>query len=221
MPNHRHHLILAWLSLAALAFPQTSEVSITNPKPTPLLGPILTPFHVERRAVSQAKLSNSGRLNSLIRAGNLYLSSKDVIALALENNLDIAIQRYGPYLAREVLRRAQAGASSAPSVSPSTQARKASASKASTSIPSVSPKAAPASVPAAASSAKSAPFPPASTPISSATPAFSTKPPPKATRCSTKPPPSSTTAASSNSVTANPSSPAPTRNSPSTATAAT
>ncbi len=109
MPNHRHHLILAWLSLAALAFPQTSEVSITNPKPTPLLGPILTPFHVERRAVSQAKLSNSGRLNSLIRAGNLYLSSKDVIALALENNLDIAIQRYGPYLAREVLRRAQAG----------------------------------------------------------------------------------------------------------------
>ncbi len=69
----------------------------------------MSPFHLERRIVSQAKLSNSSRIDSLVRAGNLYLSAKDVIALALENNLDIAIQRYGPFLAREVLRRAQAG----------------------------------------------------------------------------------------------------------------
>ena len=32
-----------------------------------------------------------------------------VRALVLENNIDIAIQRYGPALAREVLRRAQGG----------------------------------------------------------------------------------------------------------------
>ncbi len=44
-----------------------------------------------------------------MRAGNLYLSAQDVIALALENNVDIAVQRYGPFLAREVLRRAQGG----------------------------------------------------------------------------------------------------------------
>jgi len=54
-------------------------------------------------------LGNTPRLESLIRAGNLYLSAQDVIALALENNVDIAIQRYGPYLAREVVRRAQGG----------------------------------------------------------------------------------------------------------------
>ena len=59
--------------------------------------------------MSPAKLEDSPRLEALVRAGNLYLAAPDVIALALENNLDIAIQRYGPFLAREVLRRAEAG----------------------------------------------------------------------------------------------------------------
>jgi outer membrane protein TolC len=48
-------------------------------------------------------------LESLVRAGNLYLSAQDAVALILENNVDLAIQRYGPYLAREVLRRAEGG----------------------------------------------------------------------------------------------------------------
>jgi len=39
----------------------------------------------------------------------LYLSAQDVIALALENNLDIEIQRYGPLLTKEVSLRAQGG----------------------------------------------------------------------------------------------------------------
>jgi outer membrane protein TolC len=85
------------------------EITIQTPPGPPVVGPILRPFHVERRVVSLAKLTNTSRLESLIRAGNLYLSAQDVIALALENNVDIAIQRYGPYLAREVLRRAQGG----------------------------------------------------------------------------------------------------------------
>jgi len=44
-----------------------------------------------------------------VRAGNLYLTAADVVALAIENNLDVEVQRYGPLLAREVLRRAQGG----------------------------------------------------------------------------------------------------------------
>ncbi len=44
-----------------------------------------------------------------MRAGNLYLSAQDAVALAVENNLDIEVQRYGPLLAQEVLRRARAG----------------------------------------------------------------------------------------------------------------
>src|SRR5690242_7342653 len=61
------------------------------------------------RSVPPINLSNSPRLESLMRAGNLYLSSQDVVALAIENNIDVEVQRYGPLLAKEVLKRAQAG----------------------------------------------------------------------------------------------------------------
>jgi outer membrane protein len=54
-------------------------------------------------------VSNSMRIDSLIRAGRLYLSLQDAIALALENSLDIEIQRYGPLQAQANLLRAQAG----------------------------------------------------------------------------------------------------------------
>jgi Outer membrane protein len=63
----------------------------------------------QQRNVPQINLSNSSRLESLIRAGNLYLSAPDVVALAIENNIDVEVQRYGPLLAKEVLRRAQGG----------------------------------------------------------------------------------------------------------------
>jgi outer membrane protein len=102
-----------WNLVAIICFAASGslaqEITIQTPSPPPVVGPILRPFHLERRVVSPARLTNTSRLDSLIRAGNLYLSAQDVIALALENNIDIAIQRYGPYLAREVLRRAQGG----------------------------------------------------------------------------------------------------------------
>ncbi|HWB97651.1 MAG TPA: TolC family protein [Bryobacteraceae bacterium] len=59
--------------------------------------------------VPPISLSNSPRLENLLRAGNLYLSLQDAIALALENNLDIEIQRYGPQLADASILRAKAG----------------------------------------------------------------------------------------------------------------
>ncbi|MFZ0591490.1 MAG: TolC family protein [Bryobacteraceae bacterium] len=59
--------------------------------------------------VPPINLQNSERLEALIRSGNLYLSAQDVIALALENNLDIEIQRYGPILYRQVTKRTQGG----------------------------------------------------------------------------------------------------------------
>jgi outer membrane protein len=61
------------------------------------------------RTVAPIRLANSNRIETLLRAGNLYLSAQDVVALAIENNIDIEIQRYGPLLAQEVLRRARAG----------------------------------------------------------------------------------------------------------------
>ena len=100
---------LVFLLVLAAAYAQTPEVSITDPKPPPFVGPLLRPFHLERRIVAPARLENSPRLESLVRGGNLYLSVQDVIACALENNIDIAVQRYGPFLAQEVLRRTQGG----------------------------------------------------------------------------------------------------------------
>lgn len=61
------------------------------------------------RNVPAINLANSSRLDSLVRAGNLYLTAQDVVALAIENNIDVEVQRYAPLLAREVLKRAQGG----------------------------------------------------------------------------------------------------------------
>src|SRR5579862_4939272 len=44
------------------------------------------------------RLANSGRLANLVRAGMLYLTVQDAIALALENNIDIEVARYNPIL---------------------------------------------------------------------------------------------------------------------------
>ncbi len=54
-------------------------------------------------------LGNSSRLDALVRDENLYLSLQDAIALALENNLDIAMQRYTPRIADTDILRAKAG----------------------------------------------------------------------------------------------------------------
>ena len=61
------------------------------------------------RNVPPVNLGNTGRLDTLVKAGNLYISAQDVVALVLENNIDIEVQRYGPLLAREVMRRAEGG----------------------------------------------------------------------------------------------------------------
>src|SRR5678815_3802388 len=109
MIHIRYFLAVVLLASVSTIFAQSSEVSIQTPPPPKYVGSILKPFHLERRVVAPAKLTNSPRLESLVRGGNLYLSVQDVIALALENNLDIAVQRYSPFLAREVLRRAEGG----------------------------------------------------------------------------------------------------------------
>lgn len=59
--------------------------------------------------VAPVDLANSNRLDALLRSGRIYLSLHDAIALALENNLDIAVQRYGPLLADANVLRAKAG----------------------------------------------------------------------------------------------------------------
>ena len=83
-------------------------IGVQNPKPvrfglTPLIRPYQTSY------IPPVRLANSPRLESLIRAGSLYLTVEDVVALAIENNIDIEVQRYTPLIANEVLLRAKSG----------------------------------------------------------------------------------------------------------------
>ncbi len=63
------------------------------------------------RRVAPPNLSNTARIDQLMHDGKLYLSLDDAIALALENNLDIAIARYNLNIADTDILRARAGAS--------------------------------------------------------------------------------------------------------------
>jgi outer membrane protein len=65
-----------------------------------------TPQHVP-----PPDLSNTPRIQTLMRDGKLYLSIDDAVALALENNLDIAIQRYNLNIADTDILRAKSGSS--------------------------------------------------------------------------------------------------------------
>ena len=48
--------------------------------------------------VAHINFEDSARIDRLIRAGRIYLSLRDAIALALENNLDIEVARLNPKL---------------------------------------------------------------------------------------------------------------------------
>jgi len=116
---------LAHLALAMLVTLQTMPVhaqqsasaQVTNaplPAPQPALRLDIphssNPFNAYRATKApEPNLANSPRIDSLIHDGVLQLSLQDAIALALENNLDLAISRYNiPIAAADVL-RTQAG----------------------------------------------------------------------------------------------------------------
>ena len=61
------------------------------------------------RQVAPPNFANSNRMQSLVRDGKLMLSLNDAIALALENNLDLAIARYNLPIANTDILRAKAG----------------------------------------------------------------------------------------------------------------
>jgi outer membrane protein TolC len=107
--------VVMLMELSAIA--QVQQTTLT-PTPTAPAQPALrldiphsdNPFDAYRASlVSQPNLANSPRIDTLVKDGVLELSLKDAIALALENNLDIAIARYNlPIAAADVL-RTQAG----------------------------------------------------------------------------------------------------------------
>jgi outer membrane protein TolC len=68
---------------------------------------ILRPY--EAKPVPPVNFQNSQRIFDLMRAGQLYLSLADAITLALENNLDLDVERYLPRIAQTDIERAKGG----------------------------------------------------------------------------------------------------------------
>jgi len=68
---------------------------------------IFNPYRMQ--SVEPGVLTNSPRLEQLIHEGKLQLSLQDAIALALENSMDIVVQRYTPWMADVSLLKTRAG----------------------------------------------------------------------------------------------------------------
>lgn len=86
--------------------PKTANFHYGNTKWFPTFWePYSTPY------VPEPRMSNSQRLHSLIRDGKLHLTVEDAIALALENNLEIAVARFNiSYAQTDILRSKSGGA---------------------------------------------------------------------------------------------------------------
>jgi outer membrane protein len=61
--------------------------------------------------IEEPVLTNSPRADQLVHDGKLEISLQDAVELALENNLDIAVQRYNPWFADAGILKANAGGS--------------------------------------------------------------------------------------------------------------
>jgi outer membrane protein TolC len=98
--------ILLCFLMAAPVFAQTPEIrGVTNNNSFSWFTRNYRP-----RPVPQITFEDSTRIERLMRAGRIYLSLRDAIALALENNLDIEVARLSPKLQDANLLRASAGA---------------------------------------------------------------------------------------------------------------
>ena len=126
--------LLAVFSAALLVAGPISPVFAQNPPPTPASTPqgstiapvsslglakhdfthgpgafpnILKPYqsiHIE-----PSVLTNSPRIDQLVHDGKLQISLQDAVELALENSLDIAVQRYYPWIAQDSILKANSG----------------------------------------------------------------------------------------------------------------
>lgn len=96
--------LLTCFAFLATSLPaQQPDIAPVRPQNSVFLRPYLGPF------VPPAPLGNTGRLAGLIRSGLLYLTAQDAISLALENNIDLEVDRYNPVIAAWNLERSQAG----------------------------------------------------------------------------------------------------------------
>src|SRR5215831_17186324 len=102
-------LIATLLSVTTI---QAQQAIRSNPLPNYILGPnwfptVLKPY--QQRLIRPPMLENSPRLHDLIRNGKLRLTMSDALALTIENNLDIGVQRFLHPIAEADALRASSG----------------------------------------------------------------------------------------------------------------
>lgn len=117
-------ILLLQANMAFAIGPESANTPAQNPPQTALplqttssvvpfnemLRKSYNPFDAYRgKVVSPPSLANSPRLNTLVRDGKLYLSLRDAIDLALEDNLDMVIARYNLPIAQMDILRTKAG----------------------------------------------------------------------------------------------------------------
>jgi outer membrane protein len=95
--------LIACGSILQQSVAQQAPFGVEQPKAPAIIRPY---FSAE---AAPARLKNSNRLRDLIRAGRIYLTVQDAIALVIENNLNLEVDRYGPLLADWAVKRQQAG----------------------------------------------------------------------------------------------------------------
>lgn len=100
--------VVAVALLVAAACQPALAQTINYAKPVSQFPNVLGPYMP--RHVPEPNFANSSRIDQLMKDGKLYLSLDDAIALALENNLDLAIARYNLPIADTDILRARSGA---------------------------------------------------------------------------------------------------------------
>jgi outer membrane protein len=89
--SHQHPFVVEDYSKPKRAFPN-----------------VIAPYTT--RNVPPPDLTNTARIDQLMRDGKIYLSMDDAVSLALENNLDIGIARYNLNIADTEILRSKGGA---------------------------------------------------------------------------------------------------------------
>src|SRR2546423_2089412 len=89
--------------------PLPTPAGVDYSKPAPFFPNIVAPYRP--RHVAEPALTDAPKINDLLREGKIMLSLNDAIALALANNLDLAIARYNLPIADTDLLLTRAGGS--------------------------------------------------------------------------------------------------------------
>src|SRR3974377_860458 len=89
-------LLILLLSIGAAAQEQQKSAISTSPPPGNWFSRLFYGYYAST-TVQPFSLSDEGALDPMIKDGKLEITDEDAVRLALENNVDINVQRYTPY----------------------------------------------------------------------------------------------------------------------------